>query len=119
MQGDFGTLKEGADRNGERLAAFLTLVEALAVRLSLHLRDAVLIDVTAMRAIGAFGPTNTFKVGAGCVLIVVGRIYYVSHEDYSTPFALRSLRDAYGSNGVPVARDSALRIRRRRCSSNS
>lgn len=54
-------LKDGADRDGERLAAFVALIDPGARGLALHLRDAVGVCVATMRAKRAVGPMDCLQ----------------------------------------------------------
>jgi hypothetical protein len=67
-QGHLGTLKDGANGDGELLAAIAALKQAGAMLCTL--KALALINTAAMRADDTIGPTLRFHIGAGGVVVV-------------------------------------------------
>ncbi len=68
MQRNVAALEHSTHANGERLAALVALVEALAGGLAMHLADAL--HTAAVRAHGAFRPNPRFDVCEGRIFVV-------------------------------------------------
>src|SRR5271156_1089201 len=70
MQGEMRGLEDGSHAHGERLAAFLAIVQAKPSGFALHLGNAVSIGVAAMRAVWAFRPQHAFDMCESGFLVV-------------------------------------------------
>ena len=70
MQGKVRGLEYGPHAHGERLAAFLAVVETKASGFTLHLGNAVRVCIAAMGAVWAIRPQHAFYVCKGCFLVV-------------------------------------------------
>src|SRR6266480_4024412 len=82
------TLHNGADRDGERLAAVLAVVDASAEALAFHLLDAVAHDAAA-RANRTLRPQHRFEIFASGFVIVEDRIAEVDFAaSHRTAFQL-------------------------------
>lgn len=79
IERDFGAFKDGANRDGELLAAFGALVQAGAVRLASKGFDLLRVCIAAMRANGAIGPALRLKMNAGGVGIGIDRVIESGH----------------------------------------
>ena len=90
VERDMRALEQRADRDRERLAAFLrlALVDARTCAVGFGLQLGCRANRAAVRANRAIGSAQRLKVLAGCIFVVVDRIGHFAHRK---PLFLRDM----------------------------